>query len=58
MRGSAERERGNYFCGFKMSEGIPIKDFSLYMGCFDYIISYLQNEISNEEIVRTLKAEA
>jgi hypothetical protein len=44
-----------YFCGFKRSEGIPIKDFSLCMGCFDYIISYLQNEISNEEIVRTLK---
>ena len=44
-----------YFCGFKKGEGIPVKDFSLCMGCFDHVISYLNNEISDEKIVNTLK---
>jgi hypothetical protein len=44
-----------YFYGFKRGNGIPIKDFSLCMGCFDHVINYLKNEIGNERIVNALK---
>jgi hypothetical protein len=44
-----------YFCGFEKREGIPVKDFSFCMGCFDQVINYLINEIDDKKIVKTLK---
>jgi hypothetical protein len=44
-----------YFCGFERGSGIPVKDFSVCMGCFDHVISYLKNEASDDRVVDTLK---
>jgi hypothetical protein len=44
-----------YFCGFEKRNGISVNDFSFCMGCFEHVISYLKNEISDERIVSMLK---
>ncbi|MEM2913652.1 MAG: PhoI [Candidatus Bathyarchaeia archaeon] len=44
-----------YFCELERVKGIPVKDFSLCMGCFDQVIDYLTNEVGNKEIVGKLK---
>lgn len=44
-----------YFCELERGKGIPVKDFSLCMGCFDQVIDYLANEIGNREIIKKLR---
>lgn len=44
-----------YFCGLEKRGGIPVKDFSFCMGCFNQIVNYLINEVKDEGIVNTLK---
>lgn len=44
-----------YFCELEKGKGIPIRDFSFCMGCFDQVIDYLTNEIRNREIIKNLK---
>jgi hypothetical protein len=44
-----------YFFGFEKGNGVPVKHFSFCMGCFDYVISYLKNEIGDENVVKSLK---
>ncbi|MGQ9469586.1 MAG: hypothetical protein ACUVTD_07180 [Nitrososphaerales archaeon] len=36
-------------------EGVPVKDFSFCMGCFEQIIDYLTNEIGDRSIAMNLK---
>jgi len=49
------REETYFCCLDKDGEGIPVKDFSFCMGCFDQVIDYLANEVNSREIVNTLK---
>lgn len=44
-----------YFCELERGKGIPVKDFSFCMGCFDQVIDYLINERGDKEIVGKLK---